>query len=644
MADKPPNPSPKAGAPGTDAPKAGDSKAGDSKAGGADVWANTMAGIAERSQKLVADFLERNGTSSAQPSSLGMGDMTNVGAAFLQMTAKMLADPAKLVDAQLSLWRDYTELWRSTALKMFEGANAPLANTPLANTPLAYTALANTPLAKADPADRRFKDDAWRDNQVFDFIKQSYLLTSRWMQSTVAGVEGLDAKTKRKVEFFTKQFVDALAPTNFALTNPEVLRAAVESKGENLVKGLEHLLSDLEKGQGRLRVSMTDEAAFTVGVNVAATPGKVVFQNGMFQLIQYSPTTAEVKTAPIVILPPWINKFYILDLRASNSLVKWLTDQGYTTFVVSWINPDGSMAETTFADYMVEGAIAAKNAVLAATATNKLHLVGYCLGGTLLSATLAYLKAKGDDSVATATYLVTMTDFAEAGDLGVFIDEEQITSLEKRMDEAGGFLDAADMATTFNLLRSNDLIWSFVVNNYLLGKEPIPFDLLYWNSDSTRMPKAMHSYYLRNMYLENNLTKPGGITLDGVAIDLRTITVPSYMVSAREDHIAPWASTYAGAALFGCPLRFILAGSGHIAGVVNPPVAKKYGYWTNDKKAKTAEDWLKGAKEHPGSWWTDWDAWLAPQSGKSVPARKPGSGKLKVIEDAPGSYVRVRAV
>ncbi len=587
-------------------------------------WHGIMAGIAERSQRLVTDFLARNPNQSLQPGHMGMADNLNVGAAFLELTAKMLANPEKLVDAQLSLWRDTMELWRSTALKMFNGTETPVVDT--------------------DPADRRFKDDAWRENQAFDFVKQSYLLTSRWMQSTVGGVEGLDAKTKHKVDFFTKQFIDALAPTNFALTNPEVLRAVAESKGENLVKGLEHLLADLEKGKGRLRVSMTDESAFTVGVNVGATPGKVVFRNRLFELIQYAPTTAEVKDTPIVIMPPWINKFYILDLRERNSLVKWLTDQGYTTFIVSWVNPDESMAETTFADYMRDGAIAAKAAVLAATGAEKIHMVGYCLGGTLLAATLAYLKSKGDSSVATATYFVTMIDFEEAGDLGVFIDEAQIKGLEKRMADAGGFLDAADMATTFNLLRSNDLIWSFVVNNYLLGKDPIPFDLLYWNSDSTRMPQAMHSFYLRNMYLENNLAKPGGITLDGVAIDLRTVSVPSYMISAREDHIAPWASTYTGIKLFAGPSRFVLAGSGHIAGVVNPPSAKKYCYWTNDRKAETADAWLKGATEHPGSWWTDWDQWLAPQSGKMVPARLPGGGKLKVIEDAPGSYVKVRAV
>ena len=582
-----------------------------------------MAGIAKRSQRLVNDFVTRNASNPAQAAQLGMADSINIGAAFLALSAKMMADPAKMVDAQMTLWRDYMELWRSAALKAFSGAGAPV--------------------IQADANDRRFKDKDWQENQVFDFIKQSYLLTSRWMQSTVGEVEGLDPKTKHKVDFFTKQFVDAMAPTNFAVTNPEVLRTVAETRGENLVKGLERLLGDLERGKGRLRVTMTDEKAFTIGVNVASTPGKVVFQNRMFQLIQYSPTTAEQKNTPIVIMPPWINKFYILDLRDKNSLVKWLTNQGYTTFVVSWVNPDESMAATSFEDYMLEGAIAAKDAALKATGAKQTHMVGYCIGGTLLAATLAYLKAKDDDTVATATYFVALTDFKEAGDLGVFIDEEQITGLEKRMDESGGFLDAADMATTFNLLRSNDLIWSFVVNNYLLGKEPFPFDLLYWNSDSTRMPKAMHSYYLRNMYLGNKLVQPGALTLAGVPIDLRTITVPTYMISAREDHIAPWASTYAATQIYGGPVRFVLAGSGHIAGVVNPPAAKKYNHWINDKNPKTPEAWLKGAKDIPGSWWGDWDTWLAPQSGGKVPARKPGAGKLKAIEDAPGSYVKARA-
>jgi len=594
-------------------------------AGGTEDWTAIMTGIAQRSQRLIADFMARNAADPAKVSaqaSLGMADTVNLGAAFLELSAKMMADPAKLVDAQMSLWRDTMDLWRAATLKAFTGTE--------------------TPVIDAEPGDRRFKDEAWKENQIFSFIKQSYLLTSRWLQDTVQDVDGLDPHTQHKVEFFTRQFVNALAPTNFAMTNPEVLRAVAETKGENLMKGLEHLLADLEKGKGRLRVSMTDETAFTIGENVAATPGKVVFQNRMLQLIQYDPTTPEVKEVPVVILPPWINKYYILDLREKNSLVKWLSDQGYTTFMVSWVNPDETMAETNFEDYMLEGAIAAKDAALKATGAKKAHMVGYCIGGTLLAATLAYLKAKGDDSVATATYFVTMLDFSKAGDLGVFIDEEQITGLEKRMEDTG-FLDAADMATTFNLLRSNDLIWSFVVSNYLLGKEPFPFDLLYWNSDSTRMPKAMHSFYLRNMYLQNNLVKPGGITLGGVPIDLSTITVPSYMISAREDHIAPWVSTYAGTQLFGGQTRFVLAGSGHIAGVVNPPAAKKYNYWTNDKNPKTAEDWLKKAKDNPGSWWSDWDSWLTPKSGKAVPARRPGAGKLKVIENAPGSYVKARA-
>ena len=591
---------------------------------GLENWTGILSDIAERSQRLVADFVARNSSTQPPSSALGMADTMNIGAAFLELFARMAEDPQRLMDANLSLWRGYLDLWRSSTLRMM-GHDTPATVNP-------------------DAGDRRFNDDAWRDVQIFDFLKQSYLLTSRWVQTTVADVDGLDPRSKRKVDFFTKQLIDAAAPTNFAATNPEVLRAIVESKGENLVKGLQHLLEDLEKGKGRLRVSMTDENAFALGKNVAVTPGKVVFRNRMIELIQYSPTTAEVKEIPLVIVPPWINKYYILDLRQKNSLVKWLTDQGYTTFIVSWINPDESMADTSFEDYMLEGIIAAKNAVLEATGAKKTHIAGYCIGGTLLSCALSYMKAKGDDTVASATYFVALTDFAEPGDLGIFIDEQQVTALEKRMDEAGGYLDAADMSTTFNMLRSNDLIWSFVVNNYLLGKEPFPFDLLYWNSDSTRMPAAMHSFYLRNMYLENNLTKPGAATLGGVPIDLGKVKVPTYMISCKEDHIAPWKSTYAGTQLFGGPVRFVLAGSGHIAGVVNAPVNNKYNYWTNDKNPKTPDAWLESAQTHPGSWWPDWDAWLAPKSGKMVPARVPGSGKLKALEDAPGSYVKMRAL
>ncbi len=594
------------------APKAASASAED--------MAKVMSDIAERSQRILSEFMSRNPTSGG----IGMGDPMNIGQAFMEMSANMMANPTKMIEAQTNLWRGYMDLWANTTLRMM-GQQA-------------------TPVIEPDKADRRFKDEAWSDNAVFDYLKQSYLLTSKWMQNTVSEVEGLDQQTKRKVDFYTKQFVDAIAPTNFAMTNPEVLRLTAETKGENLVKGLQHMLEDLEKGKGRLRISMTDEAAFKVGENVAVTPGKVIFQNDLIQLIQYSPTTEKVHETPIVIMPPWINKYYILDLRPKNSLVKWLTDQGYTTFVVSWANPDEKLSDKNFDAYMLEGAIAAIEAAKKACGVKQINIAGYCIGGTLLAATLAYLKAKKDHSIASATFITALTDFKEVGDIRVFIDDKQVESLEHRMDEAGGFLEGSDMATSFNLLRSNDLIWSFVVNNYLLGKEPFPFDLLYWNSDSTRMPRSMHSFYLRNMYLENNLVKPGGITLAGVPIDLTTIDVPAYFVSCREDHIAPWASTYIGTQLLKGPTRFVLSGSGHIAGVVNPPVANKYGYWTNTKLAPTAEKWLAAATENPGSWWTDWHAWLAPKSGAQIKARAPGSGTLKVIEDAPGAFVKTRLV
>jgi polyhydroxyalkanoate synthase len=590
----------------------------------AEEWRKVMTGIGERSQKIVSDFLARTGRDPTTTLSMGLSDASSVAGAFLELTTHMWADPQKVMEAQMGLWNDYLQLWRATTLRIMGADDGA------------------TPVIEPDPADRRFKDDAWKQNQVFDFIKQSYLLLARWLQSTVHNVGGMDPHTQHKVDFYTRQLVDAIAPTNFALTNPEVLRATVESKGENLIKGLEHLLQDMERGHGKLRISMTDENAFKVGVNVATTPGKVVFQNRLLQLIQYEPTTKEVKETPILILPPWINKYYILDLQPKNSLVKWLTAQGYTTFVVSWVNPDQTMADLRFDDYMLEGAIAAKEAVKAATGFDKMHAVGYCLGGTLLASTLAYLKTKGDNDIVSATYFVTLLDFAETGDLSVFVDEQQIAQVEKRMEETG-FLDAADMALTFNLLRANDLVWSFVVNNYLLGKEPFPFDLLYWNADSTRMPRAMHSFYLRNMYLQNNLKKPGGVTLNGVPIDLGTVDTPSYMISCREDHIAPWASTFSSTKILSGPSRFVLAGSGHIAGVVNPPGGNKYGYWTNENTKLSPEAWLKGADYRTGSWWPDWEKWLAAQSGKMVPARVPGDGKLKVIEDAPGSYVRVRA-
>ncbi|WP_299392293.1 alpha/beta hydrolase [Pelagibius sp.] len=580
----------------------------------------SVAGIAERSQKLVNEFLERqykdgNGGSSAL-------DPMNIGAAFMEMTSRMMADPAKLVQAQMSLWQDYMRLWQTTAQRMM-GQEA-------------------SPVAEPERGDRRFKHPEWDENELFDFVKQSYLLTARWMQTTVKDVEGLDDKTSQKVDFYTRQFVDAMAPSNFLMTNPEVLRETLESGGENLVKGLENLLDDLERGKGRLKIRMTDTEAFELGENIAVTPGKVVYQNDLMQLLQYEPTTEQVNKRPLLIIPPWINKFYILDLRPKNSFIRWAVAEGHTVFVISWVNPDEKLAAKSFEDYMLEGPLDALSAVEKATGEKDANVIGYCLGGTLLACTLSYMQAKKDERIKSATFFTTMMDFDDAGELGVFIDEVQLAALEEKMSEKG-YLEGGDMATTFNMLRANDLIWSFVVNNYLMGKDPFPFDLLYWNSDSTRMPAAMHSFYLRNMYQENRLVEPGGITLKGVDVDLSKIKVPGCLISTREDHIAPWKATYSATQLLGGPVKFILAGSGHIAGVVNPPEANKYGYWTNAKNPKSPESWINGAAEHAGSWWPEWNKWIGRFSGGQVPARKPGDGKLKVLEDGPGSYVKVKA-
>jgi polyhydroxyalkanoate synthase len=580
-------------------------------------WSHSMAEIAERSQRLVLDFLARQGESG-----IGMGDPLNVASAFLDMTQRLMSDPGRLMQAQISLWQDYLRLWQSTTERFLGGRPEPV--------------------AEPEADDRRFKDAAWTESTLFDFIKQSYLLTARWLQSTVDHVEGLDEKTARKVDFYTRQFVDALAPSNFVLTNPEVLRTTIETGGENLLTGLKNLLDDLERGKGRLMIKMTDLDAFQVGKNIAVTPGKVIYQNDLHQLIQYAPTTEKVKRRPLLIIPPWINKYYILDLRPENSFVKWAVEQGHTVFVVSWVNPDERLAEKRFDDYMLEGPLAALNAIEQATGEREVNVIGYCLGGTLLAATLAYMAVKGDDRIKSATYFVTMTDFAEAGELSVFIDEEQLASLEERMRQHG-YLKGSDMATTFNMLRANDLIWSFVVNNYLLGKEPFPFDLLYWNSDSTRMPAAMHSFYLRTMYQENKLIVPDALSLDGVPIDLRRITVPSFLLSTKEDHIAPWKSTYAATQIYQGPIKFVLAASGHIAGVVNPPGKKKYGHWQNAKLPKSPDTWLASARYVEGSWWPTWEKWIAKYAGGTVKAREPGDGKLTPIEDAPGSYVLVKA-
>jgi polyhydroxyalkanoate synthase len=580
--------------------------------------AESLRAAAEKSAKVIGDFAARQAESGKSL----VADELGIGKAFMELAAKMLANPYRLAEAQMNLWWEYMMLWQTSTAKLLGGAAEPVAAP-----------------AKGD---KRFRHEDWEEHFLFDYIKQSYLITARWLHGAVGSVEGLDDATKRKVDFFTRQYIDALAPSNFALTNPEVFRETIATGGQNLVKGLHNLLDDIERGEGRLKISMTDPKAFELGVNIATTPGKVVFQNDLLQLIQYEPSTTKVAKRPLLVIPPWINKYYILDLREKNSFVKWAVDQGLTVFVISWVNPDERLAHKDFEDYLTEGTLAALDAVEKATGEKEVNALGYCLGGTLLAATLAYMAAKKDRRIVSGTFMTSLVDFTRAGELEVFIDEAQVASLERKMSERG-YLEGSEMANTFNMLRSNDLIWSFVINNYLLGRDPFPFDLLHWNCDSTRMPATMHSFYLRNMYMKNLLREPGGITLAGVPIDLSKVTVPLYFASAAEDHIAPWKATYLSPRAMRGKARFVLAGSGHIAGMINPPSANKYGYWTNDRLPDSADAWFAGAKQYEGSWWTDWAKWLSGHAGKQVPARLPGKGRLKAIEAAPGSYVRIRA-
>jgi polyhydroxyalkanoate synthase len=580
-----------------------------------------LGDIAERSRKLVEDFLARQkDLDLSAPAVPGM-DGGQMGGTFVEMLTRLMSNPHELAQAQFQLWQDYVRLWHTTSRRML-GVEVE-------------------PVIVPDRADRRFKDAAWNENALFDFIKQSYLLSSKYLMQVASKKDGINDRTQQKIEFYTRQFVEMMAPSNFVATNPEVLRVTLETRGENLLRGLKNMLEDLERGKGRLAIRMTDLDAFEVGKNIATTPGKVVFQTDLMQLIQYSPSTEEVCKRPLMIVPPWINKFYILDLQPKNSFIKFCVDQGFTVFVLSWVNPDEKLAHKSFEDYMFEGPLAALDAIEQATGEKEVTAIGYCLGGTLLSSTLAWMKAKQDTRIKTATLFTSLVDFTDPGELGVFIDEEQLAAIEKTMARRG-YLDGSEMATTFNMLRASDLIWSFVINNYLLGKDPFPFDLLYWNSDSTRMPAAMHSFYLRKCYHENVLVRPGGVSLGDVAIDLRTIDTPVYWVSTKEDHIAPWKSTYAATQIYQGPKKFVLAGSGHIAGVVNPPASGKYGYWLNDELPADPDAWYEDARHHEGSWWMDWSHWNASFAGEKVPARRPGDGKLQPLEDAPGSYVRAR--
>jgi len=591
------------------------------KVGTVDVeeFSRNLARLIEEGGRALAAYLKpreegRNSNELAE-------EVTEVVKTLGQVAEYWLADPQRTVELQTRLGKAYLDLWASAAKRL--------------------TGEETAPVAAPETGDKRFNDPEWSSNQFFDFLKQSYLLTARWANQLVSDATDLNPHTKLKAEFYMRQIANALSPTNFVLTNPELLRETLTTNADNLVRGMRMLAEDIETGGGDLKIRQSDSSMFAVGRNLATTPGKVIFQNELMQLIQVAPATATVLKRPLLIVPPWINKYYVLDLTPEKSFVKWCVDQGITVFCISWVNPDARLAQKTFEDYMRDGPLAALDAIKQATGEDKVHAAGYCVGGTLLAVTLAVMAARQDDRIASATMFAAQVDFTYAGDLKVFVDEEQVKVLEQRMAERG-YLESKSMATAFNMLRSNDLLWPYVINNYLKGKAPFPFDLLYWNSDATRLPAANHSFYLRNCYLDNKLSK-GKVTIGATPIDLKKIKIPIYNLATREDHIAPAKSVLFGSKYFGGPVKFVLTGSGHIAGVVNPPAKNKYQYWTGAKPRNAdVEAWLAKAKEHPGSWWPDWCVWLTRQNPAQVPARVPGSGALKPIEDAPGSYVRVR--
>jgi len=584
----------------------------------AEEFGRNMLRLMEEGGKVMSGLFERaNGKLSPMNAA---SDLTEAGKLFGEIAQHWVADPGKLVEAQGELWRDFLQLGTASLQRLMGGEAAPV--------------------VEPEPGDNRFKDPDWSNNPYFDFWKQSYLITTRWLEDLLERTEGLDERTRQRAEFYLKQLASALSPSNFPLTNPEVLRETFASSGNNLVQGMANLAHDMDKSGDILSISQTDTEAFEVGRNIATSPGKVIFQNDIVQLIQYAPSTDSVYQRPLLIVPPWINKFYILDLGPQKSFIRFAVSKGFTVFVVSWVNPDTRLSHKTFEDYMTEGILSATDAVKRETGSDKVNVIGYCVGGTLLGTTLAYLAARGEEPFASATFFAAQVDFTKAGDLMLFIDDAQLKALEEMMAERG-YLDGSRMATVFNLLRPKDLIWPYIVNNYMLGKKPFPFDLLFWNQDSTRMPAANHGFYLREFYHENKLAR-GQMSIGGVKLDLGKIKLPIYELCAKEDHIAPAKSVFIGSKLFGGPVTYVLAGSGHIAGVINPPDRPKYQFWTNDKKAATLEAWLEGAQEHPGSWWPHYAEWLAKHSGGQVKARRPGES-LGVIEDAPGSYVKVKS-
>jgi len=577
-----------------------------------------IGNLVERSSKVWAESLDR------QIEDIGLlrPDPLNTLPSVARLAYDYLDHPHKTAQAMVQLWAGQADLWTRTVQRAWLGEATP-------------------PLVSPARGDKRFQDKAWEESPFFDYLKQSYLLTGEWLKGRLAEAEGLDARDRRKLELITRNYIEALAPSNSPLLNPEVLSRTVEEKGENLLRGLENLIRDLERGHGQLLIQQTDLDAFKVGENMATTPGSVIYENSVMQLIQYAPTTDEVRARPLLICPPWINKFYILDLNEKKSMIRWLVDQGLTVFIISWVNPGPEQAHETWESYMKKGVLTAIDRVRAECGVEQVDLAGYCIGGTMVGTTLSCLAAQGDDRVASATFFTTQLDFSDAGELQAFVDEEVLDTIEDAVEEKG-YLAAENMFTAFNSLRSADLIWGFVINNYLLGKDNFPFDLLYWNSDSTRMPGRVHVFYLDEFYNRNTLAR-GEMVLDGVELDLGRVALPCYHVATIEDHIAPAPSAYRAARVLGSrDQTFILSGSGHIAGVVNPPAAKKYQFWTKPGVAEPdLESWRNGTAETPGSWWEHWRAWLDRLDDARVPARVPGAVS-GAIEPAPGRYVKAR--
>jgi polyhydroxyalkanoate synthase len=617
-AETPPSPPPPAAAPETPRPPPPPAAEG-LPLPNIEALSRNIARLIEEGGKVAAAYLAPR-EAAATKSSFGE-ELSDAVATLGKVAEHYYSDPQRAFQAQAALSGQFLSLWTSTLQRLQGEASAPV--------------------VAPDAGDKRFADPEWRANPYFDFLVQAYVMTTRWAEDLVKKAEALDPHTRDKAQFYLRQLSGAVSPSNFIATSPELMRATLAESGENLVRGMHMMAQDIEAGRGNLRIRQTDASKFILGVNMAATPGKVVFRNSLMELIQYAPTTPRVRKRPLLIVPPWINKYYVLDLNPEKSFIRWAVAQGLTVFVISWVNPDERHADKGFEAYMREGIFAALEAMELATGERECAAIGYCVGGTLLAMTLAYMAQTNDKRITSATFFTTQVDFSEPGDLKVFVDMEQLKSVEAKMAEKG-YLEGSAMAGAFNMLRPNDLIWSFFVNNYLKGKEPAPFDLLVWNADATRMPAANHSFYLRNCYLENNLTR-GRLKFGDKTLDVGKVTIPVYELATREDHIAPAKSVFLGAKHFAGPVRYVMAGSGHIAGIVNPPTKQKYQYWTGGPPEGEFADWVKAASEHPGSWWPDWAAWIAAQAPDEVPAREPGDGHLEALGDAPGDYVKVKA-